>query len=281
MVVTTPLIYLWRREYRRAALFFAAMMPAVVGWQWWASAHRAEASPATLFYTDYVGFYRNDVTLAGLPDLLFSNSNLTFKAIGELFIFDSDDGIGAVTIARVVTLAVIAGCVRLVRNGRMVHYTAFAAAYAGQFLVWNYPPTHRFLLPLLPLLAAGVWRELRTLPGIVATGFRKRGVERATALAICGLIGFFGWQSARWSVYGLTVLLPQMFEEQRQELDRQREPRRWIAEHVRPGGAVLSYEDPLDYLYSAGAVIASVCRRASSGGVTEKRSAASSASFPR
>jgi hypothetical protein len=183
-----------------------------------------EASPATLFYTDYLGFYRNDVTLAGLPDLLFSNSNLTFKAIGELFIFDSDDGIGAVTIARVVTLAVIAGCVRLVRNGRMVHYTAFAAAYAGQFLVWNYPPTHRFLLPLLPLLAAGVWRELRTLPGIVATGFRKRGVERATALAICGLIGFFGWQSARWSVYGLTVLLPQMFG-QRQELDWQREPR--------------------------------------------------------
>ena len=73
------------------------------------------------------------MTLAGLPDLLFSNSNLTFKAIGELFIFDSDDGIGAVTIARVVTLAVIAGCVRLVRNGRMVTTQPLPRRTPGSF----------------------------------------------------------------------------------------------------------------------------------------------------
>ena len=250
LLFTTPLTYLWRRDFRRAAVFFATMAPAVAGWQWWSLAHRAPSSQATLFYTDYFGFYLRDVTLAGLPELIFFNVNLAVKAIGELFIFDTDNGFGALTVSRVLTTALVSGCVRLARAGRLVHYGAFALGYTAQFLVWNYPPTQRFFLPLLPLLAAGGWRELQTLGATVAGGFRKRGAERVVALAMCGLVGFLGWQWARWSPDGLFTFFPQLFEQRRELLVHQREAHRWLDAHAGPGASLLSYHDPVEYLYT-------------------------------
>src|SRR5580692_6877732 len=36
LLLTVPICFLWRRQFVKAAMFFAAMAPAVAGWQWWA-----------------------------------------------------------------------------------------------------------------------------------------------------------------------------------------------------------------------------------------------------
>ena len=250
LLVTAPLLYCWRRQFRNAAWFAAAMAPAVVGWQVWAALHRAPADALTLFYTDYVGYHRRDVAFAEWGDLFVFNLNPVVKAIGELLIFDEDSGLGPLTLARVLMTASISGCVRLMRAGRMAHYGWFGALYVVQFLFWNFPPTHRFFLPLLPLVAAGIWREARSLGSIVAVAFAKKGADRVVAFAMCGFLAFLGFEFVRYAYFGLFQFLPPVFAQRREVLADKRAAHGWIAANVRPNAALLSYQDPVDYLYT-------------------------------
>jgi hypothetical protein len=250
LLLTAPLVFAWRKQYRQAAWFAAAMAPAVVGWQVWAATHRAAADPLTLFYTDYFGYFRQDVPFAELPALLVFNLNPVVKAIGELLIFDEDMGFGALTLARVLVAASISGCVRLMSAGRLVHYGWFAAVYTLQFLFWNFPPTHRFFLPLLPLVAAGVWREFQSLRGIIAMAFAKRGADRVVAIVMCAFLAFLAVDSLRFSVKGVVQFLPPVFRQRAELLAQKREAHRWIEAHVAKNAAFLSYQDPLEYLYT-------------------------------
>lgn len=250
LLVTAPLVFAWRRQFRQAAWFAAAMAPAVIGWQWWAAAHRAPIDPLTIFYTDYVAYHRIDVPVSQWPELLAFNANPVVKGIGELLIFDEDFGFLALTLARVLTAASISGCVRLMREGRFVHYGWFALLYTAQFLMWNFPPTHRFFLPILPLVAAGLWRELQSLRTIIAAAFAKKGADRVVAYAMCGLLGLLGIHAVRSNADGLIHFLPPVFRERATLLAHKREAYRWVESHLGQGSAVLSYQDPLDYLYT-------------------------------
>lgn len=247
LLVTAPLVFLWRKQYRNAAWFAAAMGPAVIGWQLWAATHRAPADPLTLFYTDYFGYHRQDVPFSEWPSLFVFNANPVVKAIGELLIFDEDTGFAALTLARVLTVASISGCVRLMRESRLVQYGWFGALYTLQFLFWNFPPTHRFFLPLLPLIAAGVWRELQSLWVIIAAAYAKKGADRVVAVAMCAFLAFLGFESARYSVDGLFRFLPPVFQQRAQLLAQKREAYQRLGSGE---GAILSYQDPVDYLYT-------------------------------
>ena len=250
LLFTAPMVFLWRRQFRQAAQFAAAMAPAVVIWQLWAAWHRAPADPLTLFYTDYFGYHRRDVPFAEWTEMLVFNLNPVVKAIGELLIFDEDSGFGALTLARVLTVASISGCIRLMRTGRMVHYSCFGALYLVQFLFWNFPPTHRFFLPLLPLVAAGAYREFQSLSGIIRAAFAKKTADRVVAVAMCAFLAYLGIESLRYSAWGLFRFLPPVFAQRGQLLAQQHEAHRWISAHASPGAALLSYQDPVDYLYT-------------------------------
>ncbi|MCC6536954.1 MAG: hypothetical protein IT162_05355 [Bryobacterales bacterium] len=251
LLVTAPAVFVWRRQFAQAGRFAAAMLPAVIGWQVWAALHRAPADPLTLFYTDYFGYYRQDVPLAALPELFVFNLNPAVKAIGELLIFDEDSGFGALTLARILTAAVISGCVRLMRSGRLVHYGWFGALYTVQFLFWNYPPTHRFFLPLLPLVVAGAYTEFCSLGGIIAAAWRKKTADRVVAVAMVAFLGFLGWQSVKYARFGLVELLPPVFAQRAQVLAVKREAHAALrASGVSPQAPVLSYMDPVEYLYT-------------------------------
>jgi len=250
LLVTAPAMLAWRGQSRKAGVFLAAMAPAVVGWQVWASLHRAPADPLTLFYTDYFGFHRQDVPLSGWPELLAGNVSPAMKAIGDLLVFDPDSGFAALTLARLLAVASISGCVRLMREGRLVHYGAFGALYLVQFLFWNYPPTARFFVPILPLVAAGAWREGQSLWGIIGKAFAKGGADRVVALGVCSLLVFVGAHSLRSSAQGIFGLLPAVFGGSAAQLAHKREAYRWIQANAGPSAALLSYEDPVDYLYT-------------------------------
>jgi hypothetical protein len=48
----------------------------------------------------------------------------------------------------VIAVAMLAGVVRMVRRGVAVDYAIFGAVSVGILLVWHYPATERFVLPL-------------------------------------------------------------------------------------------------------------------------------------
>ena len=175
---------------------------------------------------------------------------MNFAAFGELLVFDPGTGFGALTVARLLAIASISGCVRLMRTGRLIHYGWFGALYTVQFLFWNYPPTQRFFLPLMPLVVAGIFRELLSLRGIIKTAFAKRRADRVVAVVMCALLGYLGLESLRYSAWGLFRFLPPVFAQRSELLAQQRLAHRWITEHAGERAALLSYQDPVDYLYT-------------------------------
>ena len=251
LLLTAPAVYLARRDFARASRFALAMAPFVVIWQAWAAANRAPADPLTLYYTDYFAFHRFDVPLfSDWPQMIADNANLAIKSIGELLVFDQDNGFAALTLARLLAVATISGCIRLVRAGRLLHYSSFGVLYLAQLLLWNYPPGQRFLLPLLPLILAGFWRELQALRGITATAYRKGGADRGVSLAICGLLAWLGVTAARSSSDGLFNLLPSVLAEGKFAQDEGRAAYGWIGKNAGPDAVLLSFRDPVDYLHT-------------------------------
>lgn len=251
LLLTVPAVYLWRnRDLARAGRFAAGMAPAVIFWQAWTAMHRAPAGPLTLYYTDYLAFHRFDVPLEGWPRMIADNANLAIKSIGELLVFDQDPGFAALTLARLLAVATISGCIRLVRAGRFVHFCCFAVLYLVQLLMWNYPPGQRFLLPLLPLILAGFWRELEALQGIIAAAYRKRGADRGVAIAICCLLAWLGITAFRYSSDGLFNLLPSVLAQGKSVQAEDRAASQWLEKNAGPDAVLLSFRDPVDYLYT-------------------------------
>jgi hypothetical protein len=117
----------------------------------------------------------------------------------------------------------------------------FAGGYTVLLLVWHYPPDQRFLLPLLPIVLAGLWEEARLLLGLVG----RAGRAPVSVVAAVG-IAFLGyWGVTSWSRYAAFCA------EARQLRDACHEPAyQWIAGKTSPADLVLASEDALLYLYT-------------------------------
>ena len=74
LLLIVPACFLWRRQFRAAALFLAAMLPAPLAWQWWVSHHLSRSwDLVTLYYTNYLGFQIYNVPLRDLPLVIWHN----------------------------------------------------------------------------------------------------------------------------------------------------------------------------------------------------------------
>jgi hypothetical protein len=146
LLITVPVGFALRRQFRRAALFFAAMLPALAGWQWWAARHLAHSwDLVTLYYTNYVGFEIYNVPLHDLPLVIWYNLDGFLQGAGKLLIFDLP--YGSRHLERVLAVAAIAGCVRLASRQRALQYALAALGMSAILLVWHFPPDQRFVFP--------------------------------------------------------------------------------------------------------------------------------------
>jgi hypothetical protein len=249
LLVTAPLIFLWRRQRASAAWFAAGMSPFVFTWQAWAALHRASGDdPALQFYTDYFGYYFRDVAWSSAAEMIWTNTGSLVEAIGELLIFNNDVPVLGLTLSRLLAVAAVAGALRLFRRGVLQHYSAFGAAYALQLVFWNYPPTSRFLLPLLPLIAVAVYSEGRHFAGILRKALRKpNAAERGMAVIAGALTLALVTFSFERTWFGLTVALPSLVARQQRALEAVRPAYDWLSHQ---NGRVLAYGDPVMYLYT-------------------------------
>jgi len=250
LLVTLPAVYAWKRDWRKACAAFATMLPAVAGWQIWCAVARVPgADPLTQYYTNYFGFYVLDVTPGELPSLAWVNVGSVVKGIGELLIFDESQTMISLTLARLLTVAAVAGAIRLARNGRFVHYSAFAVLYIVQFLAWNYPPNSRFLLPLLPLLAVAILEELGKFTALLKASFRKPGIADKAAAVLAGLLlALTAGYAVERAHYGIFRFLPDAYTIQSGALRVRLPAIDWIRKNTPPTARIVSNGDPMVFL---------------------------------
>jgi hypothetical protein len=250
LLLTAPIYFLWRKQFVKAALFFAAMFPAVAGWQWWAARHVSHSwDLVTLYYTNYFGFQIYNVPWRDLPLVFWHNLDGFLLGVGKLLTFDVP--YGAKALERVVAVAAIAGVVRLARRRQMLQYPLAAVGISALLLVWHYVPDQRFVFPLYPLLLAGLWTELANVWLALHAALKKpAAAERAVAFLGAGALAALALFVSFTTCFGLFYFLPDLLGSYRDALETRKPAYEWIAKNAPADANVFAYDDPMMYLYA-------------------------------
>jgi hypothetical protein len=250
LLLTVPLCFALRKQFSKAALYLAAMLPAVIGWQWWVSGHLSRSwDLVTLYYTNYLGFQIYNVPIRDLPLVVWHNLDGFLTGAGKLLTFDVP--YGSKHLERVAAVAAIAGCVRLARRTRKLQYPVAALGFTLALLVWHYTPDQRFVFPLYPLLLAGLWTEVENVYHALRISWcRPAFADRTAALAGAAVLAAFALFIGFTTTYGLFRFLPDLFANYRSDFAVRRPAYEWIAHNTRRDVNVFAYDDPLLYLYA-------------------------------
>jgi hypothetical protein len=247
---TAPLCFVWKKQYRNALAFGAAMLPAVAGWQLWVRGHVSNSwDLVTLYYTNYFGFQAYNVPLRDLPLVMWHNLDGLLMGIGKALTFDFE--YGSKHLERLVAAAAIAGSIRLARRTGKLHFPMAAAGFTLLLLVWHYPPDQRFVYPIYPLLLAGLWAEIDNVLKTLRLAWRKRAVADRAVAAVAGavLAGFAGFL-VYTTISGDFAFIPAMLQSHQADLQSKLPVYAWIKTNAPRESNVFAYDDPVVFLYT-------------------------------
>lgn len=252
LLISMPAWYLWRREGRRAMAFAAGMLPFVAGWSLWSATHKIHSTTTTLiYYTDYVKFQFLNVGFDNLALVLWKNLDMLLFSMGSLILPEFIGLLPFKILAQVIGIFMIVGVVRLARRGIAVPYALFALVSAGMLLVWHFPPTERFVLPLFPLLAAGFVVELEHLFNMIRGALRHKDVgQRVVAAGFAVIVFAILAGSLLLELHLSFRMMPLEASQSRVRLEETRATYAWIEQNLPAHAAILSTDDPPLYLYT-------------------------------
>jgi hypothetical protein len=252
LLISMPVWYAWRRDAKRAGWFVAGMLPLVAAWSVWTRTHMLATSDSGLiYYVDYVRYQFLNVGWDNIGVVLWKNVDELLYGMGSL-ILPKIVALGPVKIlTQVIAVAMISGVVRLVRRGVGVTYALFALVSAAMLIVWHFPPNERFVLPLLPLLAAGLAAEIEHLAAMLRAGFRHPDFgQRAVAGVFGSVVALVLFAGLALQLYVTFHFLDESEAQYRAKLVDLRAAYAWILHNTPPSAVVVSSDDPLLYLYS-------------------------------
>src|SRR5580704_138981 len=250
LLLTVPLGFALHKHFRKAGLFFAAMLPAVVGWQWWMARHLTHSwDLVTLYYTNYVGFQIYNVPLRDLPLVIWYNLDGFLQGAGKLLIFDLP--YGSKHLERLVAIAAIAGCVRLTMRKRALQYPLAALGMSAILLVWHFPPDQRFVFPLYPLLLMGLATEVRNICVALRLAWSKPALaDRVVVAGFGSLLAGLAAFAIFCTVFGLSHVIPDLFATYRTDFEAREQAYHWIESHIPRDANLYAYQDPVMFLYT-------------------------------
>ena len=250
LLLTGPLWLVWRKKYRAAALFFCGMLPAVAWWMSWTRHHMTHARDiVSIYYTDYMRFQMLSIGWRDLPLVIWTNLDAVCSGIAGLVIFDLRNIPGGPHLARVLAIAAMAGSVRLARRRGVTPYHWFTAAYLAILLVWHFPPNERFLLPVFPLLVAGLAHESAHLAQATMKSWQRGRPGRMLAAGVAAALAGIAGAGIALNANAVFREFPAIIEQHRAVLASNRAAFAWIERHSQRG-AFYAYDDAEFFLYT-------------------------------
>lgn len=236
---------LFRKNLRGSAIFALTCLPALVGWNWFVKSYAdPNATGPALWYTNYAGFYAQNVTLELLPTVIWKNLTMLLQASGGLLYFNTGDSIVDINVARLFVFGAVSGLFRL----RVLSaYHVVALVYVAELLVWNYVPHERLLLPLLPLLLLGLFRELEHFAQLVQGSWQK---QRGAAIVIGGVLAVGLLSAAYKQIEGTVVYVRGLVPRYEQLLASKQPAFAWIRDNTPPTARFLAYDEATLHRYT-------------------------------
>lgn len=200
-LIVAGLFVLWRQQ-RPLKWSLAGVLTGTIPWVLWSLAGRGvwDHNPVDGYYTDYVGCWSS--TGIGMMGRVVSwNALMILYGTGELalegFSSSAKQGLGpgaAVAILMLLGAVAWGSMAPDLWRGRALPWAL--AAYLAAMLVWSWPP-YRFLIPILPFLAAYLFsgpvallRRLEAGPNLQWAGAAVMGI---LTIANGGLLAQHAW----------------------------------------------------------------------------------------
>ncbi len=207
-----------------------------------------------MYYTSYLDFWRADA-LQGHVIWQMLKEHLIFLMIqpGSYF-FDpylARLGTLALVLPVVLSAGVMRGYCRQTRSEGWGPVPYALAFYSIPILLWDYPAVERFLIPFLPVIAAGLWMEGRYLIKRIWLSLRGRSLkaERPAALLL-GAAVVVVVSSISWFFWHGLVSIRRQSDLRSSILHEKGEAYSWLRENSSADTRVVAYEDATLFLYS-------------------------------
>jgi len=240
---------LFRRDWRGAVFFLAPSAPVVIGWIFWAQTHRTTAqNPVLWYYTDYLGAFLKNDGLSAIPQILPVNLLSLIGASGAFLIHDLPESVPGRFFCILIAAATVTGAIRISKRTGIIGYPVFCGLLAAVLSVWNFSPSVRLILPIVPLVAAGVYLEIRKFSSLIRQALPSGGSNRITALLlIAGFLIGCAYGIRRDEIF-IFQTIPSMMEQAREENRRARPVYEWMRRSLPPSSVVMASADTLVYL---------------------------------
>jgi len=240
------------RDWRSVGIFLAPVLPAIAGWTLWVAFRRIPSDqPIVWYYTDYIGAFLKNDGLRALPDIIPHNLMSIVAASGSVLIHNLPDSMPGRFLSILVVAAMTTGAVRIVKRTGLIEYPVFCLLLALTLSVWNFSPTVRLMLPMLPLLAIGLYLESGTLAALIRRSLQGKdfGNRVAAYVILAGIVVgcLFG---IRQNAIFITHEIPALLQQSRELTARSREVFRWCRTSLPASAVVLASDDTLVYLYT-------------------------------
>ena len=237
---------LLRRRWIPCLAYAAITAPAVLWWNHFVATNaNPNAKGAALFYTNYLGFYKENVTLETLPAVIGTNLIHLIQSLSNVLYFEGGGNPVEFNLARLLALGAIAGVVKLALSKGLTPYHLCAAVYAGGLLIWNYVPHERLVYPLVPLLLAGLSNEVIGFCGMLRQSWTK---QRSAAILIGSIFGLIFIGLVIRDVQGVTSRLSSLLDRHRDFRAEKQKAFQWIAANTSPQATFLAYDEPVLHL---------------------------------
>lgn len=261
-----------RRAWRQVLIFSGCVTPFFCALAWGAIFSKVATPPAFkgasssfgwihtwTYYTSYLAAWKVAVPNTHILGAMLKNNAVTILCQPAFYLlhpyFVRDTLIGR-SLLVVVAVATWGGILRhAVRRGwKPVHFVM--PAYIAVLLFWNYPLTERFLIPFLPLLAAGIWLETKSVLRLVhAAIFSNQPLsEKVLAVVLGFIIVAFGCAVTFDYAGAMRNLLAKKSRERGDLAMEKQAAYQWLSS-TPAESRVIAYEDASVYLYAGRSAI--------------------------
>jgi hypothetical protein len=251
LLISASAVLLWRKRWLQAAVFSLVLGVFAGAWFLWTHGHAYTGTdPVTIYYVDYGRFYLASVHWSDIPQFVQTNLDSMATATARLVFATSGLDLPSRMFAWVIAIAAASGIRRLVARSGQTHFAMFSLASFLMFVPWNWPPNERYLLPLWPAIAVGFYVELRHFFELCRLNLARSLPNRVFAGALI-LVGAVVCAAIPYrNIRGVLIDLPDVLEDYR-GISQARQPGySWIRENSPADAQVLTYDDPLMYLYT-------------------------------
>jgi hypothetical protein len=208
------------------------------------------------YYTSYLSVWQIGFRTRHIFWTMLGNNALSVLLRGpaNYFLFPGliQDTLGGRVLVVLTTAAIVAGVVKQAHHygWKPIHYAL--PFYLAAIVFWPYPITDRFLLPFLPLFAAGLWLEGKHILKMIVATLSSRGAlaDKLIAVTIALLIAAFSCAVAWNYMGGSRKLIKEEARNRASLIPAKRSAYEWLLRSTSPDARVIAYEDASVYLYA-------------------------------